>query len=471
MRKRVHIDVVPKTPEGGHIDFRQISADEIEFDSEITIKSSLLRECKPGNIWFEEGDSDDDDNKPKFVARKSMDLRKIRSEKDRFQAICSSPMVDSRPRRLSYSKSFSEGVLNPSNSKTPLRLPKYDDLVSSASRRLSRIIINRRFSLLETNHNDPSAGSSQLKTTTPITKYERQRVKKKSSSTSEEKENIKPSNNDIITATSVSKEIFDDVPNSSVHDPCSVSEFRVLADMETARLLALCGDWNCVLSEECDNIPEKALDSIRATVGKCQLLLQKKLPFFKTLIEMAETSLGKSDTLSNSATAPEATINDLLGYWTLVADEISLSDSAFERLRVWRDELHWSIDQCPVTPARSQIVKRRGRPSKQIKRLPTPKSSKSRKSQSVSDEVLNTDNVNPSLSKKLGSTVKANKDVQKKPVKSRFAEFLRAKKALTAEATSTDHGQHQSYQQSENIVDALSPLGLHPVDRNFTIQK
>lgn len=124
---------------------------------------------------------------------------------------------------------------------------------------------------------------------------------------------------------------------------------------------------------------------------------------------MAETSLGKSDTLSNSATAPEATINDLLGYWTLVADEISLSDSAFERLRVWRDELHWSIDQCPVTPARSQIVKRRGRLSKQIKRLPTPKSNKSRKSQSVSDEVLNTDSVNPSLSKKLGSTVKATK--------------------------------------------------------------
>lgn len=38
-------------------------------------------------------------------------------------------------------------------------------------------------------------------------------------------------------------------------------------------------------------------------------------------------------------------------------------------------------------------------------------------------------------------------------------------------ATPTDHGQHQSYHQSENIVDTLSPLGLHPVDRNFTIQK
>ncbi|CAH8494073.1 unnamed protein product [Schistosoma mattheei] len=340
-----------------------------------------------------------------------MDLRKIRSEKDRFQAICSSPMVDSRPRRLSYSKSFSEGVIS------------------------SPLPHNNQSSILFVGNKPqrPICWGSQLKTTTPITKYEKQRVKKKCSSASEEKENIKPSNNDIVTTTPVSKEVFDDVSNSSAHDPCSVSEFRVLADMETARLLALCGDWNCVLSEECDNIPEKALDSIRATVGKCQLLLQKKLPFFKSLIEMAETSIGKSDTLSNSATAPEATINDLLGYWTLVADEISLSDSAFERLRVWRDELHWSIDQCPVTPARSQIVKRRGRLSKQIKRLPTPKSNKSRKSQSVSDEVFNTDSVNPSLSKKLGSTVKATKGVQKKPAKSRFAEFLRAKKALTVE--------------------------------------
>ncbi|CAH8486307.1 unnamed protein product [Schistosoma turkestanicum] len=467
MRKRVHIDIVPKTPGGEHIDPQQISADEIEFDSEITIKSSLLRECKPGNIWFEEGDPDDDDYKPKFIARKSMDLRKIRSEKDRFQAICSSPMVDSRPRRLSYSKSFSEGVLGPSDSKTPLRLPKYDDLVSSASRRLSRIIINRRFSLLEPNQNNPSVGGSQFKNLTPITRHQKQSVNKENPTTSEDKENIELPNHDIVTATPVSKVVCDVVPNTSIHDPCSISEFRVLADMETARLLALCGDWDCVVSEECDSIPEKALDSIRATVGKCRLLLQNKLSFFKSLITMAEKSLEKSDTPSNSTTAPETSINDLLGYWALVADEISLCDNAFERLRVWRDELHWSIEQYPVTPARSQIVKRRGRPSKQIKRLPTPKNNKSRKSQSASDEVVNTDNVNSSLSKKIGSTVKAIKDIQKNPVRSRFAEFIRAKKAANAKATPTKNDQHQS----ETIIDTLSPLGLHPVNRKSIIHK
>ncbi|KAK4469577.1 hypothetical protein MN116_007116 [Schistosoma mekongi] len=435
MPKRVHIDIIPKTPGGEHIDAQQISADEIEFDSEITIKSSLLRECKPGNIWFEEGNPDDDDNKSKFVARKSMDLRKLRSEKDRFQAICSSPMVDSRPRRLSYSKSFSEGVFEPSNSKTPLRLPRYDDLVSSTSRRLSRIIINRRSSLLGTTYNNLS-GSLHLKT--PSARHGKQCVEKENPGTAEVKENIKPSTNNIATLTPITKGTFNDGLSSPIHDPCSVSEFRVLADMETARLVALCGDWNCVLSEECDSIPEKALDSIRATVGKCQLLLQKKLPFFQSLIDMAETSLEKSNTSSNTITTPEATINDLLGYWTLVADEISLSDSAFERLRVWRDELHWSVDHCPVTPARSQIVKRRGRSSKQLKRLPTPRSNKTKKSQSISDGVLNISSQNILPSQKLGSTIKATK---KKPVRSRFAEFLRAKKAVLTEVTTADHSQ------------------------------
>ncbi|KAH8860940.1 disks large associated 5 [Schistosoma japonicum] len=440
MPKRVHIDIIPKSPGGEHIDAQQISADEIEFDSEITIKSSLLRECKPGNVWFEEGDPDDDDNKPKFVARKSMDLRKLRSEKDRFQAICSSPMVDSRPRRLSYSKSFSEGVFEPSNSKTPLRLPRYDDLVSSTSRRLSRIIINRRSSLLGTTYNNLSVGSLQLNTPTSARRG-KQCIEKENPATAEVKENIKPSTNSITTLTPITKGIFNDGLSSPIHDPCSVSEFRVLADMETARLVALCGDWNCVLSEECDSIPEKALDSIRATVGKCQLLLQKKLPFFQSLIDMAETSLEKSNTPSNTKTAPEATINDLLGYWTLVADEISLSDSAFERLRIWRDELHWSVDHCPVTPARSQIVKRRGRSSKQLKRLPTPKSNKTKESQSVIGGVLNISSQNLLPSQKLGSNIKATKGVQKKPVRSRFAEFLRTKKAVLTEATTADYGQ------------------------------
>ncbi|CAH8839481.1 unnamed protein product [Trichobilharzia szidati] len=457
MARRIHVDKVPRTPKGKNLDTRNISSDEIEFDSEITIKSSLVRECEPENDLFKEAEpNDEDDNKPKFVARKSIDLRKIRSEKDKWEAICSSPMVDSRPRRLSYSKSFSEGVLDSNDPKTPMRLPKYNDPISSTSRRLSRIVINRRFSMLEMNRNPTFPGKSNSDNIMPADECEMQDVAE-NSFTSEDKENIQPSEK---IASPSSNEVNNETLNMSTVDPNSVSEFRMLADMETSRLLALCGDWNCVLSEEGENMPEQARDSVRAAVGKCELLLQKKLPFFKSLIEMAE----KSDIDDNDT--PKTDLNDLLGYWTLVSNEIRLSDSAFERLRVWREECNWSVEQYPVTPARSQIIKRRGRPPKHVKDTTTittpPKRGKLKNSQPVNSELVNANEVeNASTSSKSDSVVTKSpklKSTQKKTVKSRFAQFLEAKRAEAASAAT-----EKNPSPPKTIIDVLSPLGLRPV--------
>ncbi|CAH8494491.1 unnamed protein product [Heterobilharzia americana] len=442
MPKSVHIDTLPRTPGGEHLDTNQINADEIEFDSEITIKSSLLRECKPGNPWFEEGDLDEDDyKKSKFVARQSLDLRKVRSEEAKIKAILSSPMVDSRPRRLSCSKSFSEDVEN-LNSQTPLRLSKYGDLVSSASRRLSRIIINRRLSLMETNHNNASFGKLNSHTRTPTIKCYKQDNKEGNPSTPEDKENVEPSKGDVVLlSTSMADQPYGDVANSFIRDPCSVSEFRLLADMETTRLTQLCGDWNCVMWEEGSSIPERAIDSIRAAVGK---------------FEMAEKSLTEADSPSNCTPAPKTDINDLLGYWTLVAHEISLLDSAFERLRIWRDDFGWSMDHCPVTPARSEIIKHLDRPSK---RLLTPRCNKSKKSRSViKDDFPVNDQLNSSLSKSASTVVKTPKTSKSRPTKSRFARFLEAKKVAVAEVG------NKVQRRRKSIIDVLSPLGLRPVN-------
>nr|CAH8819821.1 unnamed protein product [Trichobilharzia regenti] len=404
MARRIHVDEVPRTPKGKNLDTRKISADEIEFDSEITIKSSLVRECEPVDALFEEAEpSDEDDNKPKFIARKSIDLRKLRSEKDKWEAICSSPMVDSRPRRLSYSKSFSEGVLDSDDPKTPMRLPRYNDPISSASRRMSRVIINRRFSMLEMNRNPAFSGKSNSNNIMPAAKCEMQDAPE-DPFTLEDKENVEPSEK---IASSSSKEANNETLNTSAVDPNSVSEFRMLADMETARLLGLCGDWNCVLSEEGENMPETARDSVRAVVGKCELLLQKKLPFFKSLIEMAEKSVESCNTDDNDT--PKTDLNDLLGYWTLVSNEIRLSDNAFERLRIWREDCNWSVEQYPVTPARSEIIKRRGRPPKHVKNTTTitshPKRGKLKNSQPVNSEFVNANEVENALTSPTSDSV------------------------------------------------------------------
>lgn len=100
------------------------------------------------------------------------------------------------------------------------------------------------------------------------------------------------------------------------------------------------------------------MGSIRATIGKCKLLLSEKIPFFKNLIEMAEQQADLS-TINKSNVQQRIGVNDLTGYWTLVADEIKQLDNAFERLRVWRDNNDWEPNQRPLTPMRSFIPVRR----------------------------------------------------------------------------------------------------------------
>lgn len=96
----------------------------------------------------------------KFVARKSMDLRRIRSVKDRIEAICSSPMVDARPRRR---YSFAEGMKNPrEGDSSPLRLPNPKDLLHRTCRRLSRLILSRSNMLLSPRNELLGVGQSNI---------------------------------------------------------------------------------------------------------------------------------------------------------------------------------------------------------------------------------------------------------------------------------------------------------------------
>lgn len=43
MAKRNRFSVVPKTPRGQHIRFAEVSADEIDFDDEVSVKSTVFR--------------------------------------------------------------------------------------------------------------------------------------------------------------------------------------------------------------------------------------------------------------------------------------------------------------------------------------------------------------------------------------------------------------------------------------------
>ncbi|VDP91708.1 unnamed protein product [Echinostoma caproni] len=159
MTKRVRLELLPKTPGGRHIKRDEIFADEVEIDDEITVKSSMFRECVPGNPWFEgEDESEENTEPPKYVVRKSVDLRRIRSLKDRVEAIRSSPMVDARPR---CSQSFIEGVRNDEEAlSTPLRLPNPKDLLHTTCRRLSRIILDRHNLLMSPGVKSPSTNQT-----------------------------------------------------------------------------------------------------------------------------------------------------------------------------------------------------------------------------------------------------------------------------------------------------------------------
>ena len=82
----------------------------------------------------------------------------------------------------------------------------------------------------------------------------------------------------------------------------------------------------------------------------CGLLLNKKFPFFSSLIDLTEKSISQpqdGEMIANQ----RASVNDLLGMWTTIAKQIADIDRSFERLRRWREVSHWAFSSPPATPA------------------------------------------------------------------------------------------------------------------------
>ncbi|VDP87233.1 unnamed protein product [Echinostoma caproni] len=230
----------------------------------------------------------------------------------------------------------------------------------------------------------------------------------------------------------------------------------MLAEMEQARLNILCDDWNSVMLEEAERIPEQALDSIRTTVCKCRLVLQKKMPFFLSLVDMAEQSAKSVSSPSSQFKEnqpPKTDVNDLAGYWALVADEIVQADAAFERLRVWRDEGQWEPSNRPVTPMRAPVKQTR-RKSKAVKPSVNT-TSKIPIKQTLVDRRINAGTLSVEITKALSEAVKSNKK-PKVPVRSKLAEFLKSKRMVAAD---------RNLRRRQNCTDVLTPLGLEPVSR------
>ncbi|KAF7255464.1 hypothetical protein EG68_07891 [Paragonimus skrjabini miyazakii] len=438
MPRRVRLDLLPKTP-GGH-NIRPdvtIPADEVEIDDEVVVKSSMLRQCVPGNPWFE-GDGDEDDDAHGHEI-KSMDLRKIRSLEDRVAAIVSSPMVDARPRRLSHTQRVNEGLV----SYTPLKVHHKNDLMHSTSRRLSQMILNRRSYLFtpksvgRMSNSEPEI--SPLQDCSPNVGP--------SSVDLENKENVLPLASPRPATPLLPSSAKDttgptlsgDDPNQSEHssdvtsaatyaqDTSAIRDFRFLAEVEMGRLWVVCGDWNGVLSEESGQLPKQAIDCIRATVGKCQLVLQHKLPFFLSLVDMAERS---ANAPSGSGALPKANANDLAGYWTLVADEIARADAAFDRLHKWRDQWNWDLEHCPITPPRLPLApaKRAGRVGQTPKRLALPKVSKIPTRQ-TRGQMVKTEDLPLDATQEIVKAAQQSEKKSKTRVRSKLADFLKAKKA------------------------------------------
>ncbi|CAL8080880.1 unnamed protein product [Calicophoron daubneyi] len=467
MPRRIRIEHVPKTPRGRHLNSAAVTADLVEVDDQITIKSSMLRECVPGNPWFE-GEGEEDSEKPK-----STDIRKIRRIKDRVEAIRSSPMVDARPR---HSKSFTESVTGRGNSLAqPLCLPKPSDLASKTSRRLSRIVLRRSTSLAT-----PRPYLRSLQTLLPVSPPQLAELKEstqypatpiprfQSSSTGQENLNQTTPQESVSDPTAPELTTGSQNTTPSGHsDLNSTAAFRTLANIESARLRLLCGDWNGVLTEEQEQMPETASGSVRATVGKCQLLLQKKLPFFQSLVDIAESSsTAQNQDDPNNGARPSADVNDLAGYWALVADEISRIESAFERLRIWRDERHWDIEQRPITPARPTMpAPSHKHASKSVKRVATPRTGKS-SNRKPPGRPVESPEISQDTAKALKQGLKNSSQKPRIPVKSKIAEFVRAKRAALASSPLLTLAAASRVQR--NILDTLTPLGLRPVNRPST---
>ncbi|CAH8611217.1 unnamed protein product [Dicrocoelium dendriticum] len=469
MPKKIHINQLPKTPGGKNISKSiNISADEIEIDDAITVKRSMLRVCAPGNPWFEgEGDGEDETERPKFIVRKSMDLKKIRRIDDRVAAIVSSPMIDARPRRLSSAHVPVESSPYTRDDFTPLKVSNKGDLAHATSRRLSQIILRRYASstpfpdtaqstLLDSPTRRTESGST-------VSQLHALPVSSLTTSALEDKENVGSSPKRSVTQNVVPKELDQQTPLDSSAQMEStdianaIKDFRLLAEVESSRLKLVCGDWNGVLTEESDKLPQSVLDSIRATVGKCQLVLQHKLSFFLTLVDKAESDLRTTGAGGTLKINP----NDLAGYWTLVATEIAESDASFDRLCKWRDEWHWSPAHCPVTPPRSVVTQavRSKRVGPTPKRVGIPKVSDLSTKKVPPGRKLAAERIPQETSDTIARTVAKSAPRNKPRVKSKFAEFLAAKKAAASQDPSRPR---------KSLLEAITPLGLRPVTRSST---
>ncbi|GAA53619.1 guanylate kinase-associated protein mars [Clonorchis sinensis] len=344
-------------------------------------------------------------------------------------------MVDARPRRESP-EDVSPGAKYEQNTVTPLRVAHKDDLMHTTSRRLSQMIMNHlnpvatpepilRKSYFTRVHQPQDPSTLTTPASVPL-------------SNADNKENSQPisgglsSVQDGTTMKHDQASLNSDQGSQNPESFNTVSAFRVLCDLEMVRLKVLCEDWNAVLGEEGSSLPKIAADSIRATVGKCQLILKNKLPFFQSLVEMAERS---SDATSQGV--PRTGVNDLAGYWTLVADEIALVDAAFDRLRKWRDRWNWDASQCPTTPPRSLVVavQRSKRTASSIpKRLATPQQTK-KSTRNTPGRKITVDKLSSEVKEAIVQSVQKSAQKRKPQANSKFSDFLKARKA----AISSNH--------------------------------
>ncbi|VDK22625.1 unnamed protein product [Taenia asiatica] len=398
---RTHVNVIPRTPGGVHFKFSDISADEIEFDDEVAVKSSVFRgapesSSKDSETSVSKKAKSVPRNLSKFILRKSTDLKKIRRIDDKIEAILSSPMIEVRRRPVRQSKSFTSDL---DYERTPIRVPSSNDLVAVNSRRMSAIVMSKFASFAHSL--SFSEGSQALlipavlnrrRTTgnpeTPL-RYTTSpgfgSPKCKNTPTSPVGNVASHEGLEAMDIDSVNdcENIPPEKAEESFHDgqlalssqigegqlvcpkePTSVGEFRVLVRLEASRLSSAKAAWEDVMAEEGESIPEPAVNSIRAAVGKCGLLLTKKFPFFSSLVDLTEDSLRQQQDEVDVTPQQRATINDLLGMWAIISQQIADIDKSFERLRRWREVSGWALNTPPVTPARTTaspaIEKRKG---------------------------------------------------------------------------------------------------------------
>ncbi|KAL3318964.1 hypothetical protein Ciccas_002379 [Cichlidogyrus casuarinus] len=140
---------------------------------------------------------------------------------------------------------------------------------------------------------------------------------------------------------------------------------------EKTRLWFLYGDWETVMRDEKDRIPEEAQSLIHSALGKCTLLLNKKFKFLKELIDLAEA---QSNVGVKEGENP-VLFEDLLGFFETVVKETFQIDKAFETIRVWRELKKWDPDYRPedekklksMSPSKRKVADSSNLPRKKLK--------------------------------------------------------------------------------------------------------